>query len=297
MNLVGKIFTVLILVMSLVFMSFAVAVYATHKNWREAVMLSREDATSAGKTAGLKYQLEDARNTINELRGRLDKAESDLKQEKDAHINNLAKLKQEKLNVERDNVALKQANDELEKANSQKTQALATTEERNKQLLGESTELRATIRKVEKDFDEKADQLVQKTDDLLQKTSEVRRLDDKLADVTAQFVKAKDVLRMFGLVPDPNYYLVPAFNGLVLAVRGDGLIEISVGSDDGVRKGAKVRVIRADGSMYLGQVEVLETKDNRAVCRVIQGTQLGAIKQGDRVTYDLNDVLTSINPK
>ena len=35
MNLVGKIFIVLILVMSLVFMSFAVVVYATHHNWKE----------------------------------------------------------------------------------------------------------------------------------------------------------------------------------------------------------------------------------------------------------------------
>ena len=34
MNLIGKIFVVLIFVMSLVFMSFAVAVYGTHQNWK-----------------------------------------------------------------------------------------------------------------------------------------------------------------------------------------------------------------------------------------------------------------------
>ncbi len=37
MNLVGKIFTVLILVMSVVFASCVVAVYATHKNWMAVV--------------------------------------------------------------------------------------------------------------------------------------------------------------------------------------------------------------------------------------------------------------------
>ena len=37
MNLVGKIFIISIAVMSLVFMSFALAVYATHKNWRDAI--------------------------------------------------------------------------------------------------------------------------------------------------------------------------------------------------------------------------------------------------------------------
>jgi len=35
MNLLGKIFVVLIVVMSIVFMTLALAVYATHKNWKE----------------------------------------------------------------------------------------------------------------------------------------------------------------------------------------------------------------------------------------------------------------------
>ena len=37
MNLLGKIFVVLIIVMSLVFMTLALAVYATHKNWKDIV--------------------------------------------------------------------------------------------------------------------------------------------------------------------------------------------------------------------------------------------------------------------
>ena len=48
MNLVGKIFTVLIFVMSLVFMSFAVVVYATHRNWKEVVERP-EDEVGPGK--------------------------------------------------------------------------------------------------------------------------------------------------------------------------------------------------------------------------------------------------------
>ena len=38
MNLVGKIFVVIICVMSIFFMGLTVAVYATHRNWREVVM-------------------------------------------------------------------------------------------------------------------------------------------------------------------------------------------------------------------------------------------------------------------
>ena len=42
MNLVGKILTVLIFVMSLCFMMMAVMVYSTHINWRDKVMAIRK---------------------------------------------------------------------------------------------------------------------------------------------------------------------------------------------------------------------------------------------------------------
>ncbi len=38
MNLIGKILTVVIFILSIIFMTMVLAVYATHKNWREAVM-------------------------------------------------------------------------------------------------------------------------------------------------------------------------------------------------------------------------------------------------------------------
>ena len=46
MNLVGKIFVVSILVMSVLFMAFAMAVYATHQNWRERSSTRRRRRTS-----------------------------------------------------------------------------------------------------------------------------------------------------------------------------------------------------------------------------------------------------------
>ena len=37
MTLLGKIFTVLILIMSVLFMSFSIMVFATHQNWQKLV--------------------------------------------------------------------------------------------------------------------------------------------------------------------------------------------------------------------------------------------------------------------
>ena len=57
MNWLGKVFVVLILIMSLVFMGLAMAVYATHKNWKEII-----DGTN-----GLAAQLQQAETTNNQL--------------------------------------------------------------------------------------------------------------------------------------------------------------------------------------------------------------------------------------
>ena len=72
MNLVGKIFVVLITVMSFVFMAFALSVYATHQNWRLAVE-NPESEVAPGKPLGLKFQLEAANKRKTELQDELDK--------------------------------------------------------------------------------------------------------------------------------------------------------------------------------------------------------------------------------
>ena len=70
MNLVGKIFIVLIFVMSVLFMGFAVAIYASHTNWKKVVdepetglkaQLDREKAKS-GELSSARDRLEKERN-------------------------------------------------------------------------------------------------------------------------------------------------------------------------------------------------------------------------------------------
>ena len=56
MNLVGKIFVFLIFSMSVVFMSFAVMIYATHTNWKDEVL--RTERGKRGEKIGWKKRLE-----------------------------------------------------------------------------------------------------------------------------------------------------------------------------------------------------------------------------------------------
>jgi myosin heavy subunit len=293
MNLLGKIFTLLIFIMSLVFMSFAVAVYSTHKNWREMVMLSPEEATRLGKPVGLKWQLQQAQKLREEVENQRARLEEELKAEKAARQNDVSKLKEELAEMRTANKKLEDDIKEVTLEKNKATQALGEITALNKKLADDTTDLWQKWMEAQKERDQISSRLTTASVQLRQAEGELARLKEKLVQVGKQYTDALAVLQLFGLNSDPDYYKVATVQGMVTAVRANGLVEISIGADDGVRKGGVLRVIRADGSMYLGQIEVLETQPDRAVCRIVPGSQQGAIQPGDKVRSDLSDVLTS----
>ena len=78
MNLVGKIFVVVIFVMSLVFMTLAMMVYAMHKNWRDVVVNEKEEP---GKPLGLSRRLQDEQAHNKALADQLDKLKQQVEAE------------------------------------------------------------------------------------------------------------------------------------------------------------------------------------------------------------------------
>ena len=92
MNLLGKIFVGLIAVMSLVFMSFAMMVYGTHRNWKAEI--EREDKNSPDK-GGWKQKLivkQEENKKLEELKESL---QTTLSKEVDSKMAQLAKLQSE----------------------------------------------------------------------------------------------------------------------------------------------------------------------------------------------------------
>src|SRR5947199_214821 len=82
MNWLGKVFVVVILIMSLVFMGLALAVYATHKNWQQV-------------SVDLKKKLTDAQSENAKLQTEHNRMVEDLKGKKEAAEQQLAKLDSE----------------------------------------------------------------------------------------------------------------------------------------------------------------------------------------------------------
>jgi len=283
MNLVGKIFTVLIFVMSLVFMSFAVAVYATHKNWRDTVMRPPAEA-GRGQEVGLQHQLENAKARNTELKDRLDQLEGALAAEKAAKRQALSKLETENEELKRERDQTEKEHAKLVQSQREAVAAMQATQETLTALRKEVDTLRADIRTAQSSRDDHFKQVVDLTDQLHQAVNEYKRLKARQVTLVADLAKCKELLRVHEISLEGDE-TPPRVDGLVLATPGAGLIEVSIGADDGLRKGHTLEVYRIAGgqSTYLGRVVVMKTSPDKSVCKVDPNFRRGTIQKGDRV--------------
>jgi hypothetical protein len=74
-------------------------------------------------------------------------------------------------------------------------------------------------------------------------------------------------------------------NGQVTAVSTNGLVEVSLGRDDGMREGFTLEVHR--NGQYLGRLLIKTVTDNKSVAEIMTGYQKGYVREGDRVDSKL----------
>ena len=288
MNLVGKIFVVLIFVMSLVFMSFAMAVYATHRNWREIVILPQNSPKLAqGKEVGLKFQLMEVKQYNEELRSQIETLRKDIDNERNAKEKSLNKLETERDELLKERRALEAGYADLEKAKRDAVAAMSATQKVAADYRKELEDIRQQLIEAQQDRDAHFKEVVRLTDDLNQATNERDLLSKRAADVSKDLSKARDALRYFDIDEQSNYKskTPPRVDGVVLATPRAGLVEISIGSDDGLRKGHRLEVYRiaAGSSTYVGRIEVVKTSPDRSVCKIDPKYQNSHVMEGDRV--------------
>jgi hypothetical protein len=285
MNLVGKIFTVLIFVMSIFFSACAVAVYSTHKNWREVVMNPKDQATR-DRPVGLHWQLEDLRKRKQDLEDEKANVEEDLERERKAAIQVRSKLETENERLERDVEDKQNEINRLDKTARESATALQTSHEELARLRGEVDQLRADILQAQNDRDKYFKDVVQLTDDLHQVVNELKRLKDLQTRLAADKAQAERVLRHFNLDKDMSLDpYPPPVEGLVTAAPQPDLVEISIGSDDGLRKGHKLYVYRVAGgtSKLVGRIEVVRADFDKSVCKIDPEWRQSYVQRGDRV--------------
>lgn len=282
MNLVGKIFVVLIFVMSLVFMSTAVMVYATHRNWKDEIYRTEAKGNLG---FGLKKQVEDKTAENKKLAAEQEALQTTLKAEVAAHGQQLAKLETERNQKVTELADAVKQRDDLTAQARKLTEDLAVAQQNLAAKTTEVTGLRNQIRTVQAESDTKAKQVVEVTEKNNQLTGDLGRLKERNAQLAEQVAKAGLLLAKVDMtIETPLDLQPPKVDGLVLATSGtqNDLLEISLGTDDGIRIGHTIDVYRE--GKYLGRAEIKKTESNRAVAAVDPKIHLGPIQKGDRVT-------------
>ena len=232
MNLVGKIFIVLIFLMSLVFMTISVAVYSAHTNWREVV-----ENTDPTKPRGLKHQLADAIADTEALMNRIEALDQSAKAELEQRQERLNQLESANGELREDldekDAALAEAKKEVTSATNTMNRVAARLED----LKTELEDKRAKIRDVTDEKDKNRMEVVRLTDVVNQLVNEGRRLEG------IQMAMAMDVIRMEKLLKandinplsDPSSKPPKADGVVSKPPTKEGLVEVTLGEDDGLR--------------------------------------------------------------
>jgi hypothetical protein len=270
MNLLGKILTVLIFILSIGFMFSSFFVYATHRNWQE------EAAKLESEKASVQEQNTQLTRSIDNLR-------KSLAAERAARTMALASLETRAQSAEQQLAEEITQRRGLQESERQAIQALAGAQSTLGNLKQEVDDLRSAVREAEADRDRMFQEVVQLKVKEQEAEGVRRRLQARNEDVVDQLSKATVVLRSAGLTVDsPLTNVPPPLEGQVVEVDNDnGLVTVSLGEDEGLKRNHTLDISRR--GQYLGRIRVIRTASDRSVGKVMDGFRRGAIRVGDRV--------------
>jgi hypothetical protein len=284
MNTIGKIFVFALFIMSLVFMSFAVALYSTHTNWRDEIMRTREQI-KAGQQLGYKAQLDQAKTERNNLSAEITKLQAEVAASEAARDQVVAKIQTALEEKNKDLEVLRKEKEarelEREKAQAELAAARLELEAASKVV----ADLRSEVRTQQDKVDEQVDRAAKIASELHEKESFLEIASERKAQLEKQVANARLLLQQSGLsIDNLPRDAVPKIDGVVTNVVDDS-IELSLGGDDGLQMGHELDVYRND--QYLGRVRVVSIKPDKAVAVVIREFVRGVIQRGDKVATRL----------
>ena len=271
-NVLGKIFVFGVFVMSLMLMSFAVAIYSSHVNWQEVAKKKQEDLDK------LKAEETSLNQEITRLTANVATSEA-------ARDQVVAKFQQALIEKDEELKTLKDARDDKLTEMQKKIADLATVEADLTRAREEVTKLQAEVRDKQQKVDSQVTRAAEIAGQLHEKESFLEIANERKAQLEKQVAQARLLLKQNGLSLDSlPKDRVPTMNGVVVAVADDA-IEVSLGFDDGLQTGHQIEVYRNDE--YLGRAIVKSVKPDRALAVLVREYSRGIVQRGDKVTTRL----------
>ena len=271
-NVLGKIFVFGVFVMSLMLMSFAVAIYSSHVNWQEVAKKKQEDLDK------LKAEEVSLNQEITRLTANVAASEA-------ARDQVIAKFQQALIEKDNELKTLKDSRDEKLTEMQKKIADLATVEADLTRARKEVEKLQEEVRDKQQKVDSQVTRAAEIAGQLHEKESFLEIANERKAQLEKQVAQARLLLKQNGLSLDSlPKDRVPTINGVVMAVADDA-IEVSLGFDDGLQTGHQIEVYRNDE--YLGRAIVKSVKPDRAVAVLVREYSRGVVQRGDKVTTRL----------
>jgi len=275
MNLMGKIFTFMIFLMSTVFLVVSIMVGASDRAWKEE---AREMQTRASN----------ATNSIDLLKNETANLDKLLAAEQVSRAQQLANLQsQNRLAQEALAEKATQFNEEQKKAQGYARELL----EANRRLKDQDAELAGIKANNKKLVDDIAAQFAENRNIqnvLFEQTAKLEQLQQKEADLAAQLAKLQKIFDAKGL--DENILvaaIAPKIEAVVTAVgNNNGTFAVAIGLDDGLRKGHEMDIYRSN--RHVGRGVVVLAQNNRSVLSIVKGMMNDIVREGDNVTTKLN---------
>jgi uncharacterized protein YlxW (UPF0749 family) len=271
-NVLGKIFVFGVFVMSLMLMSFAVAIYSSHVNWQEVAKKKQEDLDK------LKAEEASLNQEITRLTANVASSEA-------ARDQVIAKFQQALIEKDKELTTLKNARDDKLTEMQKKIADLATIEADLTRAREEVAKLQAEVRDRQQKVDAQVTRAAEIAGQLHEKESFLEIANERKSQLEKQVAQARLLLKQNGLSLDSlPKDRVPTMNGVVMAVADDA-IEVSLGFDDGLQTGHQIEVYRNDE--YLGRAIVKSVKPDRAIAVLVREYSRGIVQRGDKVTTRL----------
>jgi hypothetical protein len=271
-NVLGKIFVFGVFVMSLMLMSFAVAIYSSHVNWQEVAKKKQDDLDK------LKAEESSLNQEITRLTANVASSEA-------ARDQVIAKFQQALIEKDQELKKLTEARDEKLTDMQKKIADLATVEADLTRAREEVAKLQAEVRDRQQKVDAQVTRAAEIAGQLHEKESFLEIANERKSQLEKQVAQARLLLKQNGLSLDSlPKDRVPTMNGVVMAVADDA-IEVSLGFDDGLQTGHQIEVYRNDE--YLGRAIVKSVKPDRAIAVLVREYSRGIVQRGDKVTTRL----------
>ncbi|WP_437192796.1 hypothetical protein [Planctomicrobium sp. SH527] len=288
MSYVGKILVVVQVALSLLFMTFAGAVFTVHQNWQVKYKQSQE-------------QLKKSQGEVSIAREELTNARRDFESKFAEESQRANGFSAKNTTLTAQVTEMKTQVDQLQQQRATQTGLAEAKATEAKFRQEESDKQRVENRKLQTKLDESAAEIRDLRDKLFTQEESYRQLNKTYENGLAQLAFLKRVVSNAGLETDPEVVAKsmappPPVDGIVKSLRKNRanrvqFVELSIGSDDGLVKGNELDVVRItdkDKSEWLGRVRLVELGANWAVGEVITASKNGIIQEGDNVTSKLN---------